>query len=109
MQLAAIPLVLAGANTAVRCYTGSGKTLAYLLPALTLAITRAEREWAAATRKTAGQAGTVQVCWGQRRVGRWSVGVTVRLSYGGHCDWHQAEAGPVWFSLVACTPCPALP
>ena len=39
----------------------AGKTLAYLLPALTLAVARAEAEWAAATRKTAGQAGSVQV------------------------------------------------
>lgn len=42
-------------------YPPAGKTLAYLLPALTLAVARAEAEWAAATRKTAGQAGTVQV------------------------------------------------
>ena len=39
----------------------AGKTLAYLLPALTLAVARAEAEWSATTRKTAGQAGTVQV------------------------------------------------
>ena len=77
MQLAAIPLVLAGANTAVRCYTGSGKTLAYLLPALTLAISRAEREWATATRKTAGQAGAVQVggVGGELWAGSWWSGV----------------------------------
>ena len=35
--------------------------LAFLLPALTLAVERAEQEWASVTRKTAGQAGTVQV------------------------------------------------
>lgn len=61
IQSAAIPHVLAGENVALRAYTGSGKTLAFLLPALTLAVERAEQEWAAVTRKTAGQAGTVQV------------------------------------------------
>ncbi|KAL4444214.1 hypothetical protein ABPG75_011951 [Micractinium tetrahymenae] len=61
IQARAIPPVLAGENVALRCYTGSGKTLAYLLPALTLAVERAEAEWASVTRKTAGQAGTVQV------------------------------------------------
>ena len=39
---------------------GSGKTLAYLLPVMSLAIQRAEEEWAHTTRKTAGSAGTVQ-------------------------------------------------
>ncbi|KAI7838569.1 hypothetical protein COHA_007641 [Chlorella ohadii] len=61
VQSGAIPAVFSGENVAIRCYTGSGKTLAYLLPALTLAVARAEAEWAAATRKTAGQAGSVQV------------------------------------------------
>lgn len=61
IQARAIPPVLAGDNVALRCYTGSGKTLAYLLPALTLAVERAEAEWASVTCKTAGQAGTVQV------------------------------------------------
>ncbi|PRW51077.1 DEAD-box ATP-dependent RNA helicase mitochondrial [Chlorella sorokiniana] len=61
VQSGAIPAILSGDNVAVRCYTGSGKTLAYLLPALTLAVSRAEAEWATATRKTSGQAGTVQV------------------------------------------------
>lgn len=61
IQRAAIPHVLAGENVALRAYTGSGKTLAFLLPALTLAVERAEQEWASVTRKTAGQAGTVQV------------------------------------------------
>lgn len=61
VQAASIGPILEGKNAAVRCYTGSGKTLAYLLPALTLAVARAEAEWSAATRKTAGQAGTVQV------------------------------------------------
>ncbi|KAL4441461.1 hypothetical protein ABPG77_001965 [Micractinium sp. CCAP 211/92] len=61
IQARAIPPVLAGENVALRCYTGSGKTLAYLLPALTLAVERAEAEWADVTRKTAGQAGSVQV------------------------------------------------
>ena len=66
VQAAAIPVVLQGANAAIRCYTGSGKTLAYLLPALSLAVARAEAEWAQVTRKTAGQAGTVQARWGRR-------------------------------------------
>lgn len=61
VQAAAVPAVLSGSNAAIRCYTGSGKTLAYLLPALTLAVERAEAEWAAVTRKTASKAGSVQV------------------------------------------------
>ena len=75
VQAGAIPAVLSGDNVAVRCYTGSGKTLAYLLPALTLAVQRAEQEWAGVTRKTKGQAGTVQVGaaggggWRRRRGG----------------------------------------
>jgi superfamily II DNA/RNA helicase len=74
VQTGAIPAVLSGDNVAVRCYTGSGKTLAYLLPALTLAVQRAEQEWAGVTRKTKGQAGTVQVgaascCWRRQRRG----------------------------------------
>lgn len=60
VQSAAIPQVLSGANVAIQCYTGSGKTLAYLLPVMSLAVQRAEAEWAAVTRKTSGQAGTVQ-------------------------------------------------
>lgn len=51
---------MSGDNVAVQCYTGSGKTLAYLLPVLSLAIQRSDAEWAQVTRKTAGQAGTVQ-------------------------------------------------
>jgi superfamily II DNA/RNA helicase len=61
IQSAAVPPILAGENVALRAFTGSGKTLAFLLPALTMAVERAEREWATATRKTAGQAGSVQV------------------------------------------------
>ncbi|GAB4818516.1 hypothetical protein N2152v2_005562 [Parachlorella kessleri] len=60
VQRAAIPEILTGANVAVQSYTGSGKTLAYLLPVMSLAIQRAEAEWAGVTRKTAGSAGTVQ-------------------------------------------------
>jgi superfamily II DNA/RNA helicase len=60
VQRAAIPEVLTGANVAIQCYTGSGKTLAYLLPVMTLAVLRAEEEWAAITRRTAGSAGVVQ-------------------------------------------------
>lgn len=60
VQSAAIPLILQGDNIAVQCYTGSGKTLAYLLPILSMAITRSEEEWSRTTRKTIGQAGTVQ-------------------------------------------------
>lgn len=44
VQIAAIPTILSGANTAVQCYTGSGKTLAYLLPILAMAVQRAEKE-----------------------------------------------------------------
>lgn len=44
VQIAAIPPILSGANTAVQCYTGSGKTLAYLLPVLAMAVQRAEQE-----------------------------------------------------------------
>jgi superfamily II DNA/RNA helicase len=61
IQAAAIPEVLAGGNVAIQSYTGSGKTLAYLLPALSLAVERAEAEWASASRRTKGQAGTVQL------------------------------------------------
>jgi superfamily II DNA/RNA helicase len=60
VQAAAIPEILAGGNVAVQCYTGSGKTLAYLLPVLSLAVQRAEAEWAAVTRRTVSQAGAVQ-------------------------------------------------
>lgn len=60
VQRAAIPTILAGNNSAVQCYTGSGKTLAYLLPLLTMCIERSRAEWAGVTRRTAGQAGTVQ-------------------------------------------------
>lgn len=67
VQRAAIPEVLTGANVAVQSYTGSGKTLAYLLPVMSLAVQRAEEEWAHVTRKTAGSAGTLQAVgcgWG---------------------------------------------
>lgn len=60
VQRAAIPEVLTGANVAIQSYTGSGKTLAYLLPVITLAVQRAEEEWAHVTRKTAATAGVVQ-------------------------------------------------
>lgn len=60
IQRAAIPEVLSGANVAVQCYTGSGKTLAFLLPVISLAVQRAEAEWAGVTRKTTGSAGAVQ-------------------------------------------------
>ena len=60
VQKQAIPTILQGSNTAIQCYTGSGKTLAYLLPVLTISISRAEEEWSKVTRKTAGMAGTVQ-------------------------------------------------
>ncbi|GIL82907.1 hypothetical protein Vretimale_8409 [Volvox reticuliferus] len=43
IQTAALPTVLSGANCAIQSYTGSGKTLSYLLPALTLALRRAEK------------------------------------------------------------------
>lgn len=62
VQRAAIPEILARANVAVQSYTGSGKTLSYLLPVMSLAVTRAEQEWAQVTRKTAANAGAVQVC-----------------------------------------------
>ncbi|PSC75732.1 DEAD-box ATP-dependent RNA helicase mitochondrial [Micractinium conductrix] len=61
IQRESVPAILAGENAALRCHTGSGKTLAYLLPALSLAVSRAEAEWEGVTRKTAAQAGTVQV------------------------------------------------
>lgn len=60
VQAAAIPHIVAGANVAVQCHTGSGKTLAYLLPVLSLAIARNKAEWEGVTRRTRGQAGTVQ-------------------------------------------------
>ncbi|GLI67297.1 hypothetical protein VaNZ11_011483, partial [Volvox africanus] len=43
IQAAALPVVLSGSNCAIQSYTGSGKTLSYLLPALTLALRRAEK------------------------------------------------------------------
>ena len=86
VQQAAIPAILAGGNTAVRCYTGSGKTLAYLLPALTLAVERAEQEWANVTRKTVGQAGSVQV-------GGLLASCAVPHS-GILCGWAMLPAGP---------------
>eukprot|EP00775_Hariotina_reticulata_P006669 gene6669-6893_t len=42
IQEASLPVLLQGSNAAVQSYTGSGKTLAYLLPAMTLALQRAE-------------------------------------------------------------------
>ena len=60
IQIAAIPSILSGKNAALQCYTGSGKTLAYLLPVLSLCFSRSREEWSKVTRKTAGQAGTVQ-------------------------------------------------
>jgi superfamily II DNA/RNA helicase len=60
VQIEAIPDIVAGKNVAIQSHTGSGKTLAYLLPVLTLAIQRAEEEWANVTRKTAASTGTVQ-------------------------------------------------
>lgn len=64
VQVAAIPTILSGANTAVQCYTGSGKTLAYLLPILAMAIQRAEQEiedaQAARPRDWAAHVGQVQ-------------------------------------------------
>ncbi|GAX80023.1 hypothetical protein CEUSTIGMA_g7462.t1 [Chlamydomonas eustigma] len=42
IQAAAIPAILSSENVAMQSYTGSGKTLAFLLPAMTLAIARAE-------------------------------------------------------------------
>jgi superfamily II DNA/RNA helicase len=60
VQTASIPAILGGGNVAVQCYTGSGKTLAYLLPILSLAVQRAETEWAGVTRKTASEVGAVQ-------------------------------------------------
>ena len=67
IQRESVPAILAGENAALRCHTGSGKTLAYLLPALSLAVSRAEAEWEGVTRKTAAQAGTVQVGAGAER------------------------------------------
>jgi len=43
VQERAIPAVLTGRNTAIASYTGSGKTLAYMLPAVQLAISQAEK------------------------------------------------------------------
>jgi superfamily II DNA/RNA helicase len=60
VQIASIPDIVAGKNVAIQSHTGSGKTLAYLLPVLTLAIQKAEEEWANVTRKTAASTGTVQ-------------------------------------------------
>ena len=59
VQRVSIPKILSGVNAALQCYTGSGKTLAYLLPALTLAITKSEQEWSKVTRKNRGEAGKV--------------------------------------------------
>ena len=42
IQAAVIPEILSTDNVALQSYTGSGKTLAFLLPAMTLAIARAE-------------------------------------------------------------------
>ncbi|KAF5837503.1 hypothetical protein DUNSADRAFT_4250 [Dunaliella salina] len=42
IQRNAVQQIISGANVAVQSYTGSGKTLAYLLPAITLALKRAE-------------------------------------------------------------------
>ena len=60
VQVAAIPEILSGSNVAVQCYTGSGKTLAFLLPVLSLAVQRAEVEWAGVTRKNREEVGAVQ-------------------------------------------------
>jgi len=42
IQKNAVQQIISGANVAIQSYTGSGKTLAYLLPAITLALKRAE-------------------------------------------------------------------
>ncbi|KAK9790326.1 hypothetical protein WJX73_007490 [Symbiochloris irregularis] len=61
VQTSAIPLILAGQNVAIQSHTGSGKTLAFMLPVLSLAIQRAEREYQAALQQGSKQtAGTLQ-------------------------------------------------
>ena len=60
IQSASIPPIFSGSNVALQCYTGSGKTLAFILPVLSLAVQRAETEWAGVTRRTRAEAGIVQ-------------------------------------------------